>query len=106
MVDDKVQVAEFAFPFPAKIFEKELMDNNVDFETFTKSSGEGGSDACIFYVSQLDFEIAFKIREKVDKENADAELKHQHPIVKVIGYAGLLLVFYLLIKNVLKLFSS
>lgn len=103
---NKIQVAEFAFPFPAKIYEKELSENNIDFETFIKSSGEGGFDTTIFYVKNLDFEKASDLKEKVDKENVTSELKHLHPIRKVIAYVGLLFVLYLLITNVIKLFND
>ena len=106
MFDNKVQVAEFAFPFPSKIFEKELLDKNIDFKIFNKPSAEGGADSCVFFVSQSDFEIASEIREKVDKENADAEQKYRHPFVKVIGYVGLLPVLYYLIKKILEIFEN
>jgi len=103
---NKIQVAEFAFPFPAKIYEKELVENHIDFDTFIKSSGERGFDVTIFYVKDLDFERAYDLKEKVDKENATSELKHLHPIRKVIAYVGLLFVIYLLISNVIKLFND
>jgi len=104
-LNNKTQIAEFTYPFPAKIFEKELRENNIEFDTFLKSSTEG-FDTTLYYVERIDFDKAFKLKEKVDKENVTSELKHLHPWRKVIAYIGLLFILYLLIENIIKLFNE
>lgn len=104
-MNNKVQIAEFTHPFPSKIFEKELVENDIEFDTFLKSSSEG-FDSTLFYVERIDFEKAFELKEKIDRENTASEIKHHHPLRKVIAYIGLLFILYFLIEKIIKLFDE
>ena len=102
MKDFTSQVAEFASPFPSKIFEQELDKVGIQYHSFNNSSGDGGLDSVIFFVDSRDFNEAFQLKEKVDKENAASELRHMHPARKILSYFFLLLiVVYVLYKFIL-----
>lgn len=107
MIDScNVQVAEFAFPFPAEIFKTELIDKEIDFREFHKDSYEGGSGSVIFYVSNKDFDEAFLLKEEVDKENAVSEEKYKHPIEKYIRWFFLICFICFLIYKLIDFFIS
>ena len=99
MKDFNKQIAEFAFPFPSTEFEIELKKNGIKYRKQIKESYEGGTDSCIFYTKTSDFDIAFKIKNKVDKENAKLELKYTHPLIKNLAYLLLtLIIIYIVYK--------
>lgn len=100
MIELDTLVAEFASPFPSKIFEAELERHHIEFRQMTKASFEGGSDLCIFYVRNLDFDKAFVLREKVEKENAISEIKYMHPVREIIAYISLFLLVILLVYKI------
>lgn len=104
IIDLNTQIAEFSFPFPAKIFEEELSNAGIPYRILNRDSYEGGSGLCIFYIFNSDFEKAFSIKEKVEKENAISELNYMHPVKKFFPYIGLLLlVIYVLFKYLIDL---
>jgi hypothetical protein len=99
MEDFSSQIAEFASPFPSKIFEQELDNAYIKYRSHNKSSGDGGLDSTIFFVNSKDFDEAFQLKEKVDKENAESELKHIHPARKILSYFFLFtIIVYIIYK--------
>lgn len=84
-----MQVAEFGYPFPAKIFEKELFEQGIQFREIEKNNSEGGFSSAIYYVSLKDVEKTIQIRSNVERENGQSEENFRHPILKILAYLGL-----------------
>lgn len=99
-----IQIAEFAFPFPAEIFKTEMIDKGIDFREFHKDSYEGGLGSVIFYIANKDFESALLLKEKVDEENAVSEEKHRRPIEKFLKWFFLIGVISFLLYKLIDFF--
>lgn len=96
-------VGEFVFPFPAKVFEKELNDAKLEFKAEFIPSSEGAYGSCIYYVKNEDFDKAVLLKGRIEKENAESELKYTHPFVKILPYLALILfVVYMIFKYLIK----
>jgi hypothetical protein len=85
-----VQIAEFAFPFPAEIFKTKMIDSGIGFREFFKDSYEGGAGSVIFYISNNDFQQALFLKNEVDAENIISEETHRHPIMKYVRWISLI----------------
>lgn len=56
----------------------------------------------IYYIRNEDFDRAFIIKNKIEKEEAEYEIKNRHLFVKVLPYmAFILFVLYAVFKYVL-----
>ncbi len=96
-----VQIAEFEHPFPSKIFEQELDNDGIEFKQYPRNMTELGMDIHVYYVQNSDFDKAFAIKEKVERENAESEFKHTHPAWKILAYITLLLILIYVIYTIL-----
>ena len=99
-----MQIAEFEYPFPSKIFEQELSNAGIRFKSYLRNVTEIGVDTHIYYIQNSDFDKAFAIKERVEKENAESELKHLHPARKIIAYITLLLILIYIIYSLTDVF--
>jgi len=100
-----VQIADLPAPFPAKIFEKELLENGIRFREMSKTNGDGGFPSVVYFVCSEDVERVTLIREKIDRENAKSEENYRHPSRKILAYLGLFLIVIFLGYKLVEAFS-
>ena len=101
-----IQIAELGFPFPAKIFEKELIESGIQFREMYKSNYEGGGNGFnVYYIGAKDIEKTLLIRDKVEKENEESIQKYRRPIRKKLAYLTLLLIIIFTIYKFIEAFS-
>lgn len=100
-----VQIADLSAPFPAKIFEKELLENGIRFREMSGTIGEGGFPSAVYYICSKDVEKATLIRERMDRKNAESEEKFRHPIRKILAYVGLIFILIFLGYKLVEAFT-
>ena len=103
-MNKKVQIVDFFFFFPAKVFENELLNNNIDFERNHMTFTEGG-EYVVYYVDDVDAEVALNLKEKINREDAELQIKYTHPMRKVIAIVGLALVIVYIIHEIIKIIN-
>nr|WP_299385411.1 hypothetical protein [Allomuricauda sp.] len=99
MEDYTVQIAEFEYPFPSQLLEQQLTEAGVAFRSFNSSATEAGIMGKVYFVKSTDASKAFEIREKIDSENAKAEIRHMHPYRKILAYVSLILILLYVIYS-------
>ncbi|MEP3210155.1 MAG: hypothetical protein ABJN95_13230 [Maribacter sp.] len=92
MKELNVKIAELLAPFPAKAFEKELIENGIRFREISRINGDGGFSYIVYFVGSDDVQKALAIREKIEKENVESEEKFTPPFRKILAYIGLLFI--------------
>ncbi|MCL6265807.1 hypothetical protein [Flagellimonas myxillae] len=101
-----VQIAEFEYPFPSKLFEQELTSEGIRFKQFPRTAVEAGVQWHVFFIQNSDYKRAFEIKEKIDKQNVQTELKHLHPIRKILAYISLTLILVYVIYKAIGLIND
>ena len=100
-----IQVAHLANPFPAQIFEKNLVKNEIRFRKVSRTNSDVGMSSYIYYVSSKDAGKTMAIREKIDIDNAISEEKFRNPVNKILPYFALILIAIYIIYSLIPVFS-